>query len=154
MMYPPLAKVKYELMPKVFADVRILALSLVQNWIIGPILMFGLAVGFLGFIAPAVLGRVPTGAIRQEAVEHARRGLAPRGAPTHRGYMDEEAFNLEIRRFLKRFGVSAQRAIEDAVREGLEAGRIPGDATLAVEARLRIPGLEAEHAVEDTIRLE
>jgi hypothetical protein len=68
--------------------------------------------------------------------------------------MDEETFNLEIRRFLKRFGVSAQRAIEDAVREGLEAGQIRGDATLEVEARLSIRGLEAEHAVEDTIRLE
>lgn len=59
MMYPPLARVKYGLMPKVFADTRILALSLVQNWIIGPLLMFLLAVGFFGFLAPALLGPDP-----------------------------------------------------------------------------------------------
>jgi Family of unknown function (DUF6494) len=67
--------------------------------------------------------------------------------------VDEETFNMSVRKFLKTLGVTAQREIERAVREQLEAGELRGDETLDATATVAVRGLSRDVVVTGTIAL-
>lgn len=67
--------------------------------------------------------------------------------------MDEDAFNMSVRKFLKKLGVSAQREIELGVREQLDAGALGGDETLEATATVVVSGLARDVVVTGTIAL-
>ncbi len=67
--------------------------------------------------------------------------------------MNEEQFNLDLRKFLKRFGVSAQREIEETVRKGLADGSLTGTETIKARARLEIEGRNVDLLIEEELHL-
>jgi Family of unknown function (DUF6494) len=67
--------------------------------------------------------------------------------------MDEETFNLSVRRFLKTLGVTAQREIELGVRERLDSGELQGDETLPARATVSVQGVDREIVIEGEIKL-
>jgi len=68
--------------------------------------------------------------------------------------MNEETFNLSIRKFLKVVGVSSQREIEQAVGKAVESGTIAGVECFPATMTLRIPGLQLEVSFEGEVRLQ
>jgi len=68
--------------------------------------------------------------------------------------MNEDTFNLQIRKFLKKVGISSQREIEAAVRRAVESGKISGDGKLHASVTLRVPEVGIELDIEDDIALE
>jgi ribosomal protein L1 len=67
--------------------------------------------------------------------------------------MDEDAFNLSIRKFLKHFGVTAQREIESTVRKAIEEGRLRGDEAVPVRATLVVDGILNDFHIDGTVML-
>ena len=68
--------------------------------------------------------------------------------------MNEDVFNLQIRKFLKKVGIQSQRAIEKAVREKVESGELTGSEKLTASVRLVVEQAGIDHSIEDTIALE
>ena len=68
--------------------------------------------------------------------------------------MDEDVFNMSVRKFLKKVGVTAQREIEGAVRDALTAGRLKGDEKLVARATITLEGVGAEFGISGDIELE
>lgn len=67
--------------------------------------------------------------------------------------MNEDVFNIDLRKFLKRFGVTAQREIERAVGEAIKSGALTGSETLEVRATLTIPNVITELRIDGEIGL-
>ncbi len=68
--------------------------------------------------------------------------------------MDEERLNIDIRKFLKKVGITSQREIEKAVRSAVDSGRLAGTETLSARVRLEVDGLDLDLTVDGDIGLE
>ena len=67
--------------------------------------------------------------------------------------MNEDIFNMALRKFLKKVGVTSQREIEQAVREAIDAGKLTGDETLKAKVTLTIEGLPLTREIDGEISL-
>ena len=67
--------------------------------------------------------------------------------------MDEDAFNMSIRKFLKKVGVTSQREIEQAVRDAVEAGKLSGSETLKAKVALTVDGVNLDVVIDGDIDL-
>ena len=68
--------------------------------------------------------------------------------------MEQETFNLSIRKFLKMVGIGSQREIEQAVTQGVAAGQIKGSETFPAKVTLEVPGLRIKVAFDGEIKLQ
>jgi len=68
--------------------------------------------------------------------------------------MNEETFNLEVRKFLKKVGVTSQREIEKAVRQAIADGRLNGGETIKANVKLKVEKLEVDVDIDGAIELE
>ncbi len=68
--------------------------------------------------------------------------------------MNEDTFNIQIRKFLKKVGITSQREIEKAVRDAVENGKLKGNEKLEAVVVLKVPGAGVEVEIDDTIALE
>ncbi len=67
--------------------------------------------------------------------------------------MNEDVFNMELRKFLKKVGVTSQREIEQAVRGAIEAGKLTGNETVKAKVTLTLEGLDLSHEIDGDISL-
>jgi len=67
--------------------------------------------------------------------------------------MDEDVFNQQIRKFLKKVGITSQREIEKAVRAALDNGTLSGGETLQAEVTLQVSAIDLSVSIDDTIKL-
>jgi hypothetical protein len=68
--------------------------------------------------------------------------------------MNVDRVNMEIRRFLKKVGITSQREIEKALQAAIDSGKLKGNEKVAVSIRLEIPGIGLVHALDESISLE
>lgn len=68
--------------------------------------------------------------------------------------MNEDTFNLQVRKFLKKVGINAQRELEKSVRNAIANGKLSGTEKLDASMTLRVPALGLELVIEDTVALE